>query len=368
MRIETVRLTTCRVPLTSPIVMGPLRFDAREYVLVELVVDSGIVGLGFGMTRDAPLAAILARTIAPRLIGADPLLGEAIWERLYDANLTIGQRGLFMRCLSAVDIALWDIKAQAAGLPLWQLLGGASELVRATVAGGYPRSGIGLDELAAEMRDYVAAGYHVIKIAAGDLASDTKRLEVARAVVGPDRLAYDAHWAWRRVSDVLPVVERWRRLELAFIEDPFPSDSPRLAGRLRERAGIALALGEDLAGRYAFRDLFAEAFPDWVRLDATVAGGISEAAKVCSLAAIHSVPVLPHIFPELHVHLAAAFSSVYGVEVTDPRREVDLFWRLIRSPVAVRDGWIPAPHGPGLGIELDAAAVACFATDSVSIS
>ena len=363
MRITEVRATTVRIPLSSPIVMGELRFDGREYLVLELVTDEGLTGIGYGMTRDAPLGAIVERTVAPRLLGADPLASEAIWQRLYDANLTIGQRGLFMRALSAADIAVWDLKAQAAGLPLWQLLGGARERIPASVAGGYPRPGRTLDSLGEEVAGYAAAGYPWIKIAAGPLADDTERLRVAASAVGDRALAYDAHWAWRTLPEVVPTVRTWDEFDLAFIEDPFPSDSPALASRLREWTGIPLALGEDVVGRYAYRDLIAAAMPDVLRLDATTAGGISEAVKVCALAAAESIPVLPHIFPELHVHLAAALPIVMAVEVTDPAQEIDLFWQVLEEPLRPVDGHVTAPTGPGVGLRLDRAALARFTTD-----
>lgn len=368
MRVQSVRSTTCRIPLSSPIVMGDLRFEAREYLVVEVVTDEGIVGTGFGMTRDAPLAAILDRTIAWRLIGVDPLMTEAIWAALYDANLTIGQRGLFMRCLSAVDIALWDIKAQAAGLPLWQVLGGARQTVPAMIAGGYPREGTTLAMLEAEVGEEAAAGYGVIKIAAGAIGDDTARLRVAASAVGASRLAYDVHWAWRRLADVLPTVRGWTDLDLAFIEDPFPSESPRLAAALRERTGIPLALGEDVTGRHAYRDLLEQAPPDHLRVDATTAGGISEVVKICALAATASIPVLPHIFPELHVHLGAALPIVAAVEVTNPDREIDLFWRLLEDPIRPVAGLMTAPLRSGIGAPIDQAALTRYAVERLVTS
>jgi L-alanine-DL-glutamate epimerase-like enolase superfamily enzyme len=360
--VSEVRVTTCRVPLSSPIVMGELRFDAREYLIVEVATDEGVVGLGYGMTREAPLAAIVARNVAPLVLGRDPLMTEAIWQRLYNANLTIGQRGIFMRCLSAVDIALWDIKAQVAGLPLWQLLGGDRDRVPVSMAGGYPRGGVTLDDLGREMDGYAAEGYRWIKIAAGAIEDDTERLRVAaEAIGGRALLAYDAHWAWRDVPSVLPTVQRWRDFDLAFIEDPYPSDLLRPAAVLRERSGIPLALGEDTTGRYAYRDLIDQVAPDYLRVDATTTGGISEALKICALAATESMPVLPHIFPEVHVHLAAALPTVMAVEVTDPAREIDLAWQLLANPMRPETGWLTAPKTAGLGIELDRAAVERFA-------
>lgn len=360
MIITEVRATTCRIPLSSPIVMGDLHFDSREYLIVEVMTDDGVTGIGFGMTRDAPLGAIFVRNVAPRLVGADPLASEAIWDRLYNGNLTIGQRGLFMRCLSAADIALWDIKAQVAGLPLWMLLGGFRDRVPASMAGGYPRPGVTLDMLGAEIAGYASQGYPWIKIAAGPLEDDTERLRVAASAIGKSLLAYDAHWAWRTIPAVLPTVRSWTEFDLAFIEDPFPSESPRLAAQLRERTGISLALGEDVVGRYAYRDLITQAQPDYLRVDATTAGGISEAIKICALAAAESMPVLPHIFPELHVHLAAALPIVMAVEVTDPKQEIDLLWNVLTNPVRPVDGRVAAPDGPGIGVELDRAALARY--------
>ena len=90
--------------------------------------------------------------------------------------------------------------------------------------------------------------------------------------------------------------------------------------------------------------------PDILRLDATTAGGISEAVKVCALAAAESIPVLPHIFPELHVHLAAALPIVMAVEVTDPAQEIDLFWQVLEEPLRPVDGHVTAPTGPGIGM------------------
>ncbi len=360
MIVREVRTTTIRIPLSSPIVMGALRFDSREYLVVEVLTDEGLTGIGLGMTRDAPLGPILSRNVAPRLVGADPLRSEAIWEHAYNENLTIGQRGLFMRCLSAVDIALWDIKAQVAGMPLWQLLGGFRDRVPASVAGGYPRPGRTLESLETEIGGYADQGFPWIKIAAGPLQEDTERLRVAAGVIGSSLLAYDAHWAWRTIHEVVSTVRGWTGFDISFIEDPFPSDSPHLAQQLRERTGIPLALGEDVTGRYAYRDLIAEAPPDILRVDATTTGGISEALKICALAASRSIPVLPHIFPEIHVHLAAALPIVMAVEVTDPVQEIDLLWNVLADPVRPVDGHVTAPTAPGLGIELDRAALARY--------
>ncbi|HVA86221.1 MAG TPA: mandelate racemase/muconate lactonizing enzyme family protein [Candidatus Saccharimonadales bacterium] len=358
MRITGVRTVTCDIPLPRPIVMGQLRFDSREYVLVIVETDAGIRGIGFGMTRDAPVATIVERNLAPLLIGRDPAMVEQLWHLQYDRNLTIGGQGIFMRALSAVDIALWDIKGQVAGQPVWTLLGGARERVPVSVAGGYPRAGAAEADLAREVDDYATRGFGSIKISAGDLASDTARLRAAsEAAAGRATLSYDAHWAWRDLLDVLPTVRAWADLDLAFIEDPFAPELWPLAAELRRRVPIPLALGEDAVGRWAFERLFSNFLPDLVRVDATTVGGLSEAVKVCAMASARGRSVLPHVFPEVHIHLAAALPAVRAVEVTLPEYEIEALHLLFRDWLTFERGEAVAPSLPGLGFLLDERAV-----------
>jgi L-alanine-DL-glutamate epimerase-like enolase superfamily enzyme len=365
MIITGVRVVTCDVPLPRPIVMGDLRFESREYVVVAVDTDAGVTGIGFGMTRNSPVGAIVGRNVAPLLLGEDPLMVEALWERIYYRNLTIGGRGIFMRALSAVDIALWDIKGQVAGLPIWQLLGGARSRSPISIAGGYPLAGRDDADLAKEMDDYAQREFNTVKIAAGELATDTSRIRVAaEALAGRSRLAYDAHWAWRSLFDVVPTVRGWADLGLAFVEDPFAPELIFLAPDLRAATGIPLALGEDAVGRWAFDRLLADIGPDVLRIDATTMGGLSEAAKVCALAAARARPVIPHVFPEIHVHLAAAFPIVTAVELTLPEYEIEGLYRLFREWVTIEDGQLVAPTSPGLGLALDWNAVDRYAIDT----
>jgi D-arabinonate dehydratase len=359
MKIVEVRAVTCTLPLSRPIVLGEIRYEARDYLLVEICTDEGISGIGFGNARHAPVAQIVRKNLAPLLLGHDPLLSEVLWERMYYSNLPIGQRGIFMRALSAVDIALWDIKGKAAGMPVWQLLGGFRDRIPALVAGGYP--GKGLDALQREVAGYATRGFRMVKIAAENLDQDTARLEAAREAAGGEtRLMYDVHWSWRDLAQVLPRVRQWEALDLAWIEDPFPGELSGLTARLRARTSIPLALGEDLAGRWAYRDLLRQGSVDVLRVDATAGGGLSEAMKICALASVEGLPISPHVFAEVHVHLGAALPGVMAVEVTDPAEEINLIHQLFRSSVAIEGGDVLAPRSPGLGVEVDRVALVRF--------
>jgi L-alanine-DL-glutamate epimerase-like enolase superfamily enzyme len=354
MKITEVRVLTCDVPLSRPVVLGEVKYASRDYVVVEIRTDEGYSGVGFGMARYAPVAQIVERNLAPLLIGEDPLMTERLWERMYYSNLFIGQRGIFMRALSAVDIALWDIKGKVAGLPVWRLLGGHRTRLPVLMAGGYVVPGKKVADLTAELADYASRGFRLVKIAGGDITEDTARLVASRRAVGPAvKLMYDAHSSWREVTAIAATVRRWDELDLAWIEDPFPSELGALTARLRQQTHIPFAIGEEFVGRWAFQLLFKENLADVARVDVTTVGGFTEAVKICALAATDGLPVSPHIFPELHVHLAAALPQVIAVEVTDPPQEIDVLYRLLRRPLPITDGEVVAPDEPGLGIEID---------------
>jgi L-alanine-DL-glutamate epimerase-like enolase superfamily enzyme len=357
-RITDVRAVTCDVPVPRPIVMGELRYDTRDYLVVEVLTDEGVTGIGFGMARYAPLAEVVARNIKPLLVGQDPLMTEWLWDRLYHLNLLIAQRGIYTRALSIVDVALWDIKGKVAGLPIWKLLGGHRTRVPVLMAGGYVAEDKDVGDLVEEVAGYVARGFRHIKIAAGRPEEDTERIRAARRAAGDaTRLMYDAHWAWRDPVEALRLVRGWEDFDLSWIEDPFPSERLEPLARFREGTTIPLAIGEDTAGRWAFQALFDRGLADVARVDVTSAGGFTEAIKICALAAAHDLPVSPHVYPELHIHLAAGLANVTTVEMTDPPQGIEGLHLLMATTLEVRDGEAIAPERPGIGFEIDRAAV-----------
>lgn len=361
-RIERVETWTCRVPLARPIVMGEIRYEYRDYLVVRVSTVGGHQGIGVGMTRNAPLKELIDQELARHVLGQDALLSEAVRRSIIARSRPMGITGIFLKAISAIDIALWDIRGQAADLPVWALLGGSRRVVPASVAGVYPSPGSSLEDLQAEVRQYVAEGFPIVKIAAGELSDDTQRLEAAiDAAGGRTRIAYDAHWAWSDLWTVLPTVSGWRGLGLAWLEDPFPRSAMALAAALRDATGIPLAVGEDLDDRASYASLMSDMRPDVVRVDATANGGLTEAIAVCALADANGLVVSTHIFPEVHVHLGIAFPNVVAVEVTDPRREIDLLFRLLKSPIATHGGALSAPTAPGVGLTMDWDAVGEYA-------
>ena len=357
MKIVDVRAVTCDVPVPRPIIMGDLRYDTRDYIIVEVVTDEGISGFGFGMARYAPIAEVIERNLKPLLVGKDPLMTEQHWDRMYNLNLLITGRGIFMRALSVVDIALWDIKGKAAGLPIWRLIGGHRTRMPVLMAGGYIAADKNLGALRDEVADYVQRGFRMIKIAAGPIEEDTERIRVAREAAGDAQLMYDAHWAWRDPQAALRTVRKWEDFGLAWIEDPFPSEQLLPLRRFRAGTRIPLAIGEDVSGRWAFHRVLEDGLADVLRVDVANAGGFTEAIRICALAAAYGLNVSPHVYPEIHVHLAAALANVTHVEMTDPAQGIEGLHLLMATTLSVKHGEATAPEQPGLGFELDSSAI-----------
>jgi L-alanine-DL-glutamate epimerase-like enolase superfamily enzyme len=281
---------------------------------------------------------------------------ERIWSQLYASTITSGQRGAAMRAISLIDIALWDARARAAGLPLHAMLGGYSDRVRASVGGGYYRERRGPEEVTAELEGYVDEGFGLIKIPAGGWSPIDEERWVARAreAVGPDTgLAIDTHWTWTDVRSAAAVLGRLDDLHLEWVEDPVWPEALDTAAELRRRIRTPIAIGDELSGRWAYQQMLEPRCADIWRVDVTTVGGFSEARRILAMAGAWGISVSPHIYPELHVHLAAADPGVLAVEYVAPEAEIDLSHRFLVTPLRPAGGWFEAPTGPGLGIELE---------------
>lgn len=353
--VDNVECWTVSLALRRPVHFGALTYTSRDYAVVRVRDRDGTEGVAWGMTRGAPLAeAVLS--LAPLVEGADPELGEGLWQRLYAASIPHGQRGVSLRALSLLDIALWDLRARRVGLPLWRLLGGARESVPVSVAGGYYRELRQPDDIVDELRGYVKRGFGHVKVPGGgwDAPAEERWIGLARDAVGPGvELAVDAHWSWQDVQSARSILTVWEGARLDWVEDPLWPEAVAAHAALRKRTSIPLAVGDEQSGRWAYQNLLlAEAADIW-RVDVTTVGGFTEARRIAALAATWGIPLSTHVYPELHVHLAAADSTVLAVEYTDPEADIDLCHRFLSPAAEPEGGRLAAPAAPGLGVEVD---------------
>lgn len=340
---------------------------AREYALVRVRGDDGVEGLGFcygGDNAGALVTKAVVDLLAPLLIGQDCHAVERHWETLYDTALLQGRAGAVMRGISILDTALWDRNARAAGLPLYKYLGAYStETVPAYASGGYYLDGKTPAMLAEEMARYVAMGFRAVKMKVGgrDERIEEERVRLAREAIGPDvLLMLDANNAWKDLPTARRFLGLYEPYDPYWIEEPFSPDDIDNHARLAAVTPVTVATGEIEVGRWRFKELLDKGGAAILQTDAAVCGGITEWRRIAATAASYGVPVWPHWFHDLHVHLVASIPNAGYVEFF-PDSAVLNFRRLVNRQLDVRDGNLVLPDGPGLGFDFDEQAVSAFA-------
>ncbi len=361
MKIVRVSATPLHVPVGIEMV-GLERQTSLSVCLTEIETDSGIVGHGMtAITEEEIVAAAVREVAGPALIGADPLATEALWQRLYWLLSPRGQTGYASHVIAALDIALWDIKAQALGLPLWRLLGGARSRVPL-----YATFGFGFfdrEQLAAAAREWVARGFKRLKMTVGQhalarrdeprpldtvIAEDIRRVAAVREAVGGEpKLYVDANCG----LDLFHAAKLARAIEpydITFFEEPLTqNDVPGMA-ELRRRTSIPLAAGQNEGLAFRFRDLLIHRAIDVLQPNVAISGGYSQVIKIAGMAEAFNVPIdNGGAWPFHNMHLHAGLSNgglveYHYVAVLVLKKIFDQ----LPEPV---DGWLDLPATPGLG-------------------
>ncbi len=371
-KIESLSARTLRIPLEKATSFATRRVLAREYSLVKLRGDDGVEGIGFcyaGTSAGDISTQAIRDLLRPVVVGEDAHRVAGLWEAMYGESILHGRVGSVMRALSAVDIALWDRNARAAGLPLYKYLGGhAVDSVPAYASGGYYLEGKTPEMLGEELAGYVADGFSAVKMKVGrlGLAEEEARVAAARAAIGPDvLLMLDANNAWSDLPTALRFMERYEGHEPYWIEEPFSPDDIDNHARLAARTPISVATGEIEAGRWRFKELLQKEAAAILQPDAAVCGGITEYRRIAAMADGFGVTVCPHWFHDLHAHLVAATPNARFVEFFPDDRVLN-FRRLIDTQLEVFEGSLRLPDSPGLGFDFDEATLGEFATDAWS--
>jgi galactonate dehydratase len=337
----------------------------RNYVYVMLETDGGITGLGeasLGGQTHAVLGAI--KDLEPLLIGADPFRIEHLWQQAYRHAFWHG--GVtFLSALAGIEVALWDIKGQALGVPIHRLLGGLTrDRIRAYANG--PR-GETPDELAQSAAELVSRGFSAVKMTPFEVTpilagrryinAAVAKVRAVREAVGPEvEIMIDAHG---RLSPAMAVrvAEALAPFEIMFLEEPcLPTHAPAMT-RIAAKSRIPIALGERHYSRWAYPELLASRAIGVLQPDIIQSGGIAEARKIATLAEMHFVSVAPHnpwswVNTVSSLHLDAVLPNFLIQEViTEPEPWKDAV--VVNPPVLDADGYFAPPTAPGLGITLD---------------
>jgi len=360
MKIASLETGIVLLPNDEPLAGFSENPNAKNPIVwLKLRTDDGIEGLGvtyFGgaLTRTLRHAVDELGALA---IGEDPLRVEAVARKLRDSAGSAGPAGILTMAMSAIDVALWDIKGKALGLPLWKLLGGGRDRVR-TYASGALRRGLKLDEAVTAAGRLREKGYRQTKMQLGlpGVTTPSREVEQARLIreaVGPDMdLMCDINQRWRPEQ----AIDIGRRVQdagvgLFWLEDVTTHDDYAGLARVADALATPVAGGEYLWGSTPFRHMLEARSVDIVMIDQVRSGGITPWLKIAGMAEAFNVPVVSHGVPEIHVHLIGAVPNGLTVEYM-PR----LFplWRAVPQP---RDGMLDMPTAPGLGLEFDEAAI-----------
>ena len=368
-RLDTYFLSA---PLPQPVSTSTHRITSVSEVVVKLTTDAGPVGIGEAhgpfLFQQGPdglrTVSDIIKAITPLVVGQDPFDAERIWQDLFALTYT-SVRGIptlarqqrpLVTAMSAIDIALWDLKGKAIGRPVWALLGGAlRRRVPAYVTGFYYRDGERPDDLVREAAMYVAQGYRTLKVKVGGLTpeADAERVGVIRKAVGKDvAIMLDANQGWN-----LPTAVRAATLcaphDIFWLEDPMPwYDERRTLERLKAEVDIPIAAGETEYSPFGLRTMLAEGLVDYLIIDSTWAGGLTTWRKAAVMAELYQTPLAAHHDPQIHVHAIAASPTGFILEsFADPTRD-PLWFELFRERPSIVDGFMSLPDAPGLGLEL----------------
>ena len=363
MAIRDVRIDHYRVPLPT-VLSDSTHGEISHFGLVTVRVQDGQGKEGLGYTYcvadvggDA-IRSLIARELRPLLIGADARAVETLWQRMWWHLHFVGRGGLAAFAIAAVDVALWDLRARNAGMPLWRFLGGDDPLVPA-YAGGIDLQ-FTLDELEAQTRRFLASGFRAIKMKVGRarLSDDIERVTAMREWLGADvPLMVDANMRWT-VHEAIRAARALRELDVYWLEEPTIPDDVDGHARIAREGGIPIATGENLHTVYEFRQLIAAGGVSFPEPDVANVGGITPWLKVAHLAESHNLPITTHGVHDLQVHLLAATPNGSYLEVHGFGLE-----RFMTTPLAIEEGHARAPETPGHGVSLDWDALeACRAT------
>lgn len=372
MKITAVRAYALNVSVELDIT-DEVKTTAHQVCVVEVETDTGLTGHGLSSIGPAvPIKAAVLSVAAPEIIGADPFRHEQIWDRLYWLLVPRGQSGVGMHAIAAIDIALWDIKGKALGQPIWKLLGGARDKcpVYATFGFGYYRN----EELAEAALRWQQRGFHRLKMTVGNQAlkrrdeprllsevivEDAERVKIVREAAGEDaELFIDANCS----LDLYHARELCARIEqyhIEFFEEPITQNDVRQMAALRAQTSIRLACGQNEGQAYRFRDMMIDGAVDIIQPNVAITGGFTQCQKIAALANSFNISVdNGGAWPFFNQHLQAGASN--GGLVEYHYSSVEVCKQIYTGLPEPKDGWLELTGKPGLGFDLNTAALARF--------
>ena len=368
--------------------------SAQDDIVVIVHTDEGISGVGEADTNPWCVQALikspgthnLARGLEEMIVGCDPLEVEALWDKMYTGSFMSGRRGAGICAIGALDMALWDIRGKALGVPCWKLLGGACKECVIPYASLLPTGETVESQkrsLVAKVRDAKRLGFRAAKLEVvimGPYAHNNVRgtnqdlvetVAECRDAVGSEMvLMVDVCYSWNGAREALRVINALVPYNPYFVETPIHLDDLDGYAYLHEHSPIPISAGELQNGRFEFAELMDKGNVDVAQPDVGRVGGLTEAKRVCDMARDRGKLIVPHCWKTAigiwaSVHLGATAPHCPYIEFLPPSlSESALRRELVLNEPALEDGGIPLPSTPGLGVELNPAALERYKADA----
>ena len=348
--IAAVEAAAYRIPTDAPESDGTFAWDHTTLVLAR-VRAGGCEGIGYSYAAAAS-AALVRESLAGVLLGQDALATQALFIRLRQAVRNIGRRGVAGLAISALDAALWDLKGKLLEQPVLHLLGGAArEAIPVYGSGGF--TSYDDDQLATQLAGWAKQGIRRVKMKVGrDAADDPRRVQVARAAIGPEvELFVDANGAYTR-KQALALADRFALRDVRWFEEPVSSDDLDGLRLIRDRApaGMDISAGEYGFDLLHFRGLLEHGAVDVLQADATRCGGLTGFMAAAALCQAHGLPLSSHCAPSLHVAACCCAPTAVHMEWFHDHARIERML-LDGAPQPERGLLRPDRSRPSLGLE-----------------
>jgi len=353
--IEWIKLSLVLLPLASPISDAKVLTGRQKplteiaFLFAEIQTREGHSGIGFSYSKRAggPGQYAHAKELAPALLGEDPNDIARLWDKLCWAGASVGRSGLATQAIAAFDIALWDLKAKRAQLPLAKLLGAHRDAVPCyNTSGGYLSTP--LNEVLENVEASLARGIGGIKLKVGqpDPMEDFRRVQAVHKLIdGRVEFAIDANQQWDRVT-----AQRFGRMvepfNLLWIEEPLDAYDAEGHAALAAMLDTPIASGEMLTSVAEHWELIRQRSIDFIQPDAPRVGGITPMLKIMALADQARIRMAPHFAMEIHLHLSASYAHAPWVE------HFEWLEPMFNERLAIQGGRMQVPNRPGLGFSL----------------
>ncbi len=355
-KIKDVSTSVLEIPFDKPIRSALGTYIGADWVVVRVHSEDGIDGFGYSMSLDRrgtkAVVSYVEEDLKPLALGKDATVPETLWRQLWSPNKARMRGGVGVHALSAVDTAVWDIAAKAAGQSLFEMLGGADRDVQVYGSGGW--LSLSDEELIAEAQEHVERGINSYKLKIGG-DRDRERIDLLRREMGDGFILYtDANQSYS--ADQAIEAATWLRdYNVGWLEEPVLADCPWDLQTVAENSPLPIAAGENVYFDWGFKDICDRKAAAFLQPDIGRCGGVTEWDKIAKRAEAAGVKLTSHLLHELSTTMIGAYASGFAVEYMN-------FFKVnpFTEDYTVNDGCLQVPDTPGHGVTFTDEAFAAF--------